>query len=171
MAPRRDHTPRPNDLVDVPWLTAQGTLDLTKFPIDPLLRQALAPDQASYRSACTLLGSMCAAGRTEAGVHLLGLLQFYRDDLERLTVAVDNLGHFRVPESVLALVNELQRVSSSNSTRRYLASVLRALSSFPPDLVRKPLRTLAEDESFSVKMRQKFNAILERYPGDAPGVA
>ena len=161
MAKHPDRTRRPKELVGVPWLTAQGTLDLTKFPIEPLLRQALGPDHGSYRSACTMLGSMCGAGRTEAGVHLLGLLQLYKDDLARLTVVVENLSHFRAPESVRALVNELHRVKSSNSTRGYLASVLRALSCFPPSLLQGSLRALAEDRSFSVKMRQEFNAVLE----------
>ncbi len=160
MAKHQGRARRPKALVGVPWLTAQGTLDLTKFPIEPLLRQALDRDPRSYRSACTLLGSMCAAGRSEAGIHLLGLLQFYQDDLERLKVVVENLGRFHAPESVRALVNELHRVRSSNSTRGYLASVLRALSCFPPDLVQQPLQALAEDTSFSVRMRKKFNAVL-----------
>ena len=171
MANHQDRTRMPRELVGVPWLTADGTLDLTKFPIEPLLRQALDPDHGSYRSACTLLGSMCAAGRTEAGVHLLGLLQFYQDDLLRLTVVVENLTHFREPESVRALVNELHRVKSSNSTRGYLASVLRSLSRSPASLVQGSLRALAEDRSFSVKMHQKFNAVLEECSSNLGGGA
>jgi hypothetical protein len=171
MAKHQDRARRPKDLVGVSWLTAQGTVDLTKFPIEPLLRQTLDRDYGSYRSGCTLLGSMCAAGRIEAGVQLLGLLQFHQGDLERLAVVVENLSHFRAPQAVRALVNELHRVKSSNSTRGYLASVLRALSYFPPNLVHQPLRALAEDKSFSVKMRHKFNAMLEGCPTDVPGGA
>ncbi len=167
MAKPRGRTRRAKDLVGVPWITEHGTLDLTKFPIDLLLRQTLDRDQGSYRSACTLLGSMCVAGRAEAGIYLLGLLQFHQDDLERLKVVVENLASLRTTESMRALVNELHRVRSSNSTRGYLASVLRALSYFPSSLVQEPLRALAEDKSFSVKMRQKFNVVLEQCSSNA----
>lgn len=149
------------DLPAVPWITVRGELDLAQFPIDSLLQKTLDRDRECFRSGCTLLGSMCAAGRAEAGVHLLGLLQFLRGDLERLTLVVENLARFQTPSAAQALLEELMRVKGSNATRRYLDSVLRALSSFPPVLVYEPLCALAADRSLSPRMRQKISAMLD----------
>lgn len=155
-------------LTDIPWITEDGSLDPTKFPIEGLLRQALNEQDDRFRSACVMLRLMCAAGRAEAGIFLLGLLQFYRENMKRLAVVVENLAAFHTTQSVQALVNELRRVKSENSTRRYLKSVLDALSYFPSGLAERSVRALAEDESFSTNMRQKINTVLEQLPRHTP---
>ena len=66
-------------VTNVPWLTEEG-LDLSRVPIDSVLRQALSPDEEQFRTGCTLLGSMSHGGRIEAGVFLLGLLRQYPDN-------------------------------------------------------------------------------------------
>ncbi len=160
--PKRDSGVRiPRELSGLPWITASGDLDLRKFPIDSVLQQALQPDSECFRSACTVLGSMCARGRVEAGVYLLGLLEFYRDELDRLGPIVENLGHFHTPTALKALLGELKRVKGSNSTRRYLDLVLRSLSGFPPDMACEPIGALAADTSLSPRMRQKLYALLD----------
>jgi hypothetical protein len=58
------------------------------------------------------------------------------------------------------LFGELKRVKSSNTTRRYLDAVIKVLSLMPPELVQARWETLAEDKSFSPKMRDKFRAML-----------
>lgn len=161
MPKRRDCTERPDELAGVPWITERGELDLRKFPIDSVLQQTLDGDRDSCRSGCALLGSMCAAGRTEAGVYLLGLLQYNRDDLARLALVVDGLARFHSPIAAQALLNELTRVRSSNATRRYLDLVLRALPFFPVELVYEPLCALAVDRSLSLRTRQKIEALLD----------
>jgi len=60
------------------------------------------------------------------------------------------------------LFSELKRIKSSNTTRRYLATVIEALSSMPTELIEDVFQTLAEDRSFSPKMRDKFRAVLEK---------
>ena len=51
---------------------------------------------------------------------------------------------------------------SSNTTRRYLGAVIKVLSDMPSELIEEGFRTLAEDRSFSPKMRDKFRAVLEK---------
>ena len=104
---------------------------------------------------------LSVAGRREAGVFLLGLLSFYRDDLERLAPVVHALRGFPAPETVAALTAELRRVPSSNHTRTYLNGVFEALTGFPDDLVRDRLAELSADRGFSVKWRRKFQTALE----------
>ena len=60
------------------------------------------------------------------------------------------------------LFSELKRVKSSNTTRRYLATVIKVLSSMPSELIEAGFRALAEDSSFSPKMREKFRGVLEK---------
>ena len=144
------------------WMTAEGTIDLAKLPIDGILREAIDPEFERFRSACGLLGSMAGAGRLEAGLYLIGLLGFYPSDLQRLEVIAGQLGQFPQESSANALLAEIRRVRSSNTTRRYLDRVLRSLAVLPLYLVKSGLEGLAEDTSFSPKMRAKFRNCCER---------
>ena len=145
----------------LPWVTPDGTLDLGVFPIDSLLKQALSPEIDQFRSGCVLLGSMAAGSRPEAGVYLVGLLRYYDSDLQRLEVVAEQLAHFRHDSSADALLAEIRRVRSSNTTRRYLDQVLRSLARLPRHLVAAGLEDLADDTSFSSKMRAKLRDVLE----------
>ncbi len=60
------------------------------------------------------------------------------------------------------LFAELRRVKSSNTTRRYLGAVIKVLATLPSELVEEGFEALAEDKSFSPKMRDKFRAVLEQ---------
>src|SRR5271167_3979631 len=113
-----------NSTVGLPWITAEGTIDLAELPIDNILKQAIDPEFERFRSACLLLGSMAGAGRLEAGLYLIGLLGWYASDLQRLEVIAEQLGHFPHESSAKALLAEILRVRSSNTTRRYLDRVL-----------------------------------------------
>jgi len=148
--------------VKLPWITAEGMIDLTRFPIEGTLKQALDPNFEKFRSACVLLGSMAAYGRQEAGVYLIGLLGQNGSDLERLAVIVEQVGYFCDEASANALFAEIRRVRSSNTTRRYLNTVLRSLTLLRLDSVKSRLEQLADDATFSYKMRAKFRECCER---------
>jgi hypothetical protein len=144
------------------WITAEGTIDLAELPIDGILKQAIDPEFERFHSACVLLGSMAGAGRLEAGLYLIGLLGCYASDLQRLEVIAGQLAHFPHESSANALLAEIRRVRSSNTTRRYLDRVLRSLAVLPLHLVKSGLEVLAEDTSFSPKMRAKFRNYCEK---------
>lgn len=148
-------------LPPVPWITADGYVDLGKLPIDSVLSQTLSLDNDKFRTGCTILGSMLNFDRPEAGVHLLGLLAYYAGDLKRLEVIVEQLSQFHHEAAADALLAEFRRVRSSNTTRRYLNCVLRCLSHFPGRLVDAGLAELAADTSFSPKLRAKFREVNE----------
>ena len=145
-----------------------GFFDPDTIPLDSVLGQALSEDAARFRAACATLGTMALAGRREAGVFLLGLLSFYRDDLERLSPVVRALGEFATPETAVALTAELRRLPSTNHTRTYLNGVFEALTGFPDELVRDRLAELSADRGFSVKWRSKFQTALD---GASDGLA
>ena len=152
---------RRSDLPNVPWITADGAFDPAKFPIDSILQQCVGLDVEKFRSGCSLLATMVARGRVEAGVFLLGLLRYYDGDLDRLAVIVDTLGQFQDARCAAALFGELRRVPSSNKTRRYLDIVIRTLVRLPADIVQERLWELSEDSAFSYKMRAKFKVAAE----------
>jgi hypothetical protein len=144
------------------WTTPEGYLDLHKFPIEPGLRQSLDEDPNLFRSGVMLLQSMVRSGRVEAGVYLLGLMDYHADDLERLKTVVEGLGAFHCRQAVSVLVSEFYRIESSNTTRGYLNEVLKALGQFPRALAEAPLLDLASDNKFSYRMRRKFEEMVCR---------
>ena len=139
--------------VDMPWITKDGYFDPAKFPIDGTLKQTVGRDLEAFRTGCTILQSMVSRGRPEAGVYLFGLLRQYQGDLERLGIIVDKLRSFDTAECADGLVYELRRMKSTNTTRRYLGTVVDVLSSLSYEVVKERLEALAEDKSFSYKMR------------------
>jgi hypothetical protein len=147
-----------------PWITKEGFFDPARFPIDGVLKQALSDDDQQFRSGLNLLGSMYVHGRQEAGVYLFGLLVNCEDQWERRIRIVEALKGIDTKPCADLLFGELKRVKSSNTTRRYLASVIKVLASMPTDLIRAGFESLAQDKSFSQKMRDKFKAVLRNDP-------
>ncbi len=145
------------------WITPDGELDLERLPLDGIFKQAIDAEFERFRSACVLLGSITRSGRPEAGLYLIGLFAYHASDLRRLEVIAEQLAYFRHQSSADALFAEIRRVKSSNTTRRYLDRVLRSLAALPADLVNNTgLEALAQDTSFSSKMRAKFWNARER---------
>ena len=159
MASRRSHK---ISVVGVPWLTEQG-LDLSRLPIDSVLRQALSPNEEEFRTGCTLLSSMSHGGRIEAGVFLIGLLRQYPDNYGRLTLIAEALWSFPSVATVDALASELRRVKGSSATRGYLRRIIRTLERFPAELVEERIEELATDPQVGARFRQQLRAITQRY--------
>ena len=147
-------------LKKMPWITKDWYLDLTKFPIDSTLEQALSTEEGKFRSACMTLASMCGQ-RPEAGIFLFGLLTFYRDDMVRKQTIVEALGQFQTEKTAHVLFEELDRIESSDTTRVYINAILTAISRFPPTFVEPGLTRLIEDKRWSYRMKRKFQAILD----------
>lgn len=157
--------PREKDLdlcdLNVPWVTKDGFLDLTKFPMESTLAQAVGDDTERFRSACQVLGSMASAGRTPASVFLYGLLTFCRDDLARKEPVVEALRYVRTRQAAHLLFEELNRTESSNSTRGYINTVLKVLEGFPLECVEDGFERLLSDPKWSYKMKRKFREIVD----------
>jgi hypothetical protein len=102
---------------------------------------------------------MSSAGRVEAGVFLLGLLQNYREDIARLTEIAKALSSFPTVATVDALSAELRRVKGSSSTRRYLRRIIHTLEYFPEKLVAEQVQSLSTDPKIGVRIRQHLSAL------------
>ena len=143
-----------------PWITKDGDFDPTQFPIDSVLKQALSDDDQEFRSGLTMLDSMYAHGRTEAGVFLMGLLVNCDDNWERRIKIVESMRVIYTKPCADLLFGELRRVKSSNTTRRYLTTIIEVLADMPPELIEAGFEALAETSRSSQKMRDKFRAVL-----------
>jgi len=150
-----------SNLPNVPWITQDGYLDLSKFPIDSTLAQAVGDDEERFHEACRMLVSMVYAGRTEAAVFLYGLLRFCGDSRIKKESVVKALGAVATQQSADLLFEEFKRTGSSNSTRSYLTILLKVLRGFPSGLVRDGFEGLLADSRWSYKMRRKFATALE----------
>jgi hypothetical protein len=159
---RGDSSMDPKKLLGkLPWITKEGHLDPAQFPIDGVLKQALSDDDPEFRTGLNLLRTMYGHGRTEAGIFLLGVLVNCEDHWEKRIRIVEAMTGMHTKPCADLLFGELKRVKSSNTTRRYLAAVIKFLSSMPSELIEEGFETLADDRSFSPKMRDKFRAVGE----------
>lgn len=145
-----------------PWITKDGEIIFGKLPIDSPMERTLHPDFEIFRQACTVLKTMHLHGKTGAAIYLLGLLHHYRNDFARLSEVVDSLYGYKTQECAEALFLELRRVKSSNTTRRYIDTLLKALSFFPLNMVENGLNDLANDKMYTYKMRAKFKSLINR---------
>jgi hypothetical protein len=145
-----------------PSITKEGYFDPGKFPIDSALKQTLSGDFQQFRSGLNLLRSMYSHGRTEVAIFLMGLLVNCDDNWEKRISIVEAMAGIDTKPCADVLFSELRRVKSSNTTRRYLGAVITVLSRMTSELVEKGFEALAEDKTFSPKMRDKFRAVLEQ---------
>ncbi len=149
-------------VIDLPaWITPAG-IDLSRYPIDSILAQALSEQDSEFRAACSLLRSMCCAGRREAGVFLLGLLQVYPSNYDRLASIADALEYYPHPETVRVLASEFRRIPGSSATRAYLRRIITVFDRFPADLVLDQVHELSIDRNIGTRFRRHLQDLLYR---------
>lgn len=131
-------------------------MDLTKFPLDDILRRAVGENEEEFRGAWGIPETMQQLGRIEAGVFLLGLLACSGDDWKRREEIVERLKGFNTEGCADFLFSELKRVKSNNTTRRYLDGILEVLAIMPLKMIQARFVWLADDTGLSQRMRSKF---------------
>jgi hypothetical protein len=63
------------------------------------------------------------------------------------------------------LVKELGRIPSNNTTRQWIAEILRFLEFCPPEVIEAPLERLLAGKKLSPGLRKKVEAIIYLSPG------
>ncbi len=147
--------------LDIPGITKAGFLDPARLPIDSVLKQAISDDRQAWQTGVNLLWSMWNHERREAGVFLIGLLVTCGDDWEKREAIAHALFNVQTEACVRVLFGELKQVKSTNTTRRYLKEVIDVLACMPPRLVLSGFQELAEDRSFTSRMRHIFRGVLD----------
>jgi len=150
-------------LSGVPWITSEGHVDVLRVPLESTYSKAVGADPLQARNALRLLGCAAGYGRMEAIVFLLGFfVSRPPEDWEMRIEAVEALRFCRTREAADLLFSEIRRVKYSNTTRRYLDTILDVLALFPRELVQEGFERLCADTSFSRRTREKFEACLDR---------
>jgi hypothetical protein len=138
--------------------------DLATYPLEKVVQKALSREDRDFLTACQLLAARKEHARDEVIVVLLGLLALYSDNLERLTSIVRFLRILPSEATAQRLFEELRRVKSNNTTRRYLSAVLDSLAEYPPALTAERFAELSGDPSFSQRRRAQFRALAQGEP-------
>jgi len=150
-------------LPNVPWITKDGSVDMGKIPIEYNFQSAIGSDREKAFNSIRIISSASCHGRKDASIFLMGLLVgLPPDDWEMRTAVVEALQYTQTEQCVSLLISEIRRIKSSNTTRRYIDEILRVLKRFPEDLVRDEIESLAKDDRFSYKMRQKFKSLFAK---------
>ena len=132
--------------------------DPATYPLEKVVKKALSREDRDFHTACQLLVARKHA-RDEVIVVFLGLLAIYSDNLERLTSIARFLRIVPSEATAQRLFEELRRVKSNNTTRRYLSAVLDTLAEYPPSLTGDWFAQLSEDRAFSPRRRAQFRAL------------
>ena len=146
---------------NIPWLSEEGNMDFSKYPIERLTKDSLSNDERKFRNACKLLGCMTNEGRKDAAIFLFGLICYYNNDIKKLEIIVTNLSNFETKECANFLFGEIERIKSSTKTRIYINTIIDILRHFTSDLVLEKFIEFSENKKFSYKMRNKFLAVVE----------
>lgn len=146
---------------DIPWITEDGYMDYSKYPIEQPAKESLSRDDKKFRNACRTLGAMAREGNKQAEIFLFGLINYFNDNIKKLEVIVAEFSLIKTKQSTNFLFGELERVKSNNTTRIYINTIIGKLSLFPDDMVLEKFIELSENKNFSYRMRKKFLAIIE----------
>ena len=143
-----------------PWIGKDGGIDLSKIPIDSVLRLTVLEGDKDFRGACAVLRAVYQAGREEAGIYLYGLFIHNRENMARKELLVSALSDVPTKVSANILFKELNDIESNNATRGYIKLILKCLSGYPIDLINDGFDALLNDRKWSNKMKNKFEEII-----------
>jgi hypothetical protein len=148
------------------FITKAGQMTFSQIPLDQPAKDSLNIDDYKFRNACRLLGSMVSENRIDAGLFLIGLLVYYKGNIKRLEVIVENLKYFINSSCANFLFDELINTESNNTNRIYLNSIIDILSFFPKEMVLERFYDLSVDKRFTYRMKNKFLIIIDKFENE-----
>jgi len=141
-------------------MTKDGYIDLSKIPIDSVLRRTVIKDDNEFKDACSVLRAMYHAGREDAGIYLYGLFIHNHGNMARKEIVIKALSDVQTKESAIMLFKELNDIKSNNVTRGYINEILKCLSRYPIDIISEGFEELLKDKKWSYRMKNKFKEII-----------
>ena len=140
----------------------QKSFDLKELPMEVALHNIIDGTDGDLKDRCGALMAMYRAGKKEVPIFLFGLMAYNYGNITRKGIIVEALENYVSKEWANMLFNELRNIESNNSTRVYIDTILKSVSKFPLDMIRKDIETLFIDKKWSYKMKKKFEEILVR---------
>ncbi len=135
--------------------------------VDGIIEKLYNSDNVQIEEAITSLSAYIVIGNNNA---YEGLIKYYTglppaDSLEdvhkrvRMVKALAN--RLSKTDTINALVNELARTPSNNTTRQLYTEILTLLSECPAELVKEPLLQLLDMKKHSHKIKKKIYGIID----------
>lgn len=134
--------------------------------VDDIIEKLYSSDIDQIKGTIESLSAYIVLGNNDA---YKGLVNYYTglppaDSLEDVHIRlriINALSYKKSEKSTInALVNELCRTSSNNTTRQLYTEILKLLSKCPSELVKEPLLQLLETREYSYKMKKRILEII-----------
>jgi len=139
-------------------------LTLESVPLDSVRHFFGKPEPEHFRSLCSFLVSLAAAGREDALTLLFGLAFRNRHDLVRMLHFVQAVRPLQHPEIAPLLASEFTRVPSTPQSRTYLTAVLDTLFRLHTPESREALFELSDDPRVGTRYRGHIREYLTIVP-------
>jgi len=120
--------------------------DLKELPMEVALHNIIDGTDGDLRDRCGALLAMYRAGKKEVPIFLYGLMAYNYRNIARKEIIVQALENLETKEWANILFNELRYIESNNSTRSYIDAIVKSISKFPLDMIRKDMETLLNDK-------------------------
>lgn len=147
-------------------LTINGCFDPSKLLIDPLLKGIIENinkknEEGMFEeesSSLKTLNLMVNHGRVEAGIFLMGFLDYLNEnDIKNRQKVVEALSGFNNKACAKLLCRELERVNSVILNKGYSKVILDVLSNMPKNMVENAADDVISDRSLKTKIKKIFN--------------
>ncbi len=145
---------------NVPWISENGEFDYTKYPIDHPIKDAFSFVEQKFISACKVLGHMAQENRIDAGIFLIGLIVYYKEDFERRNILLESIKYFKNNLCSTFLFEEIMNADANFESKSYIDSIIEILRHFPQEMVKEKFVELSTDEKFDIEIRNKFLNII-----------
>jgi hypothetical protein len=136
------------------------SITVESLPLDSVRHLFAKPEQEHFRSLCSFLVCLAAAGREDALTLLFGLAFRNRNDLVRMSHFVRAVRPLRHPDIATLLASEFTRVPSTPQSRTYLTAVLESLFQFNTQESREILFELSDDPRIGTRFRSHIREHL-----------
>jgi len=142
--------------LNVPWINENGEFDYSKYPIDHPVKDAFSIVEQTFINACRILGNMAHENRMDAGIFLIGLIVYYKHDIERVEILLESLKHFEDELCINFLLDEMSNIEIENAKSKYIDLIINVLNQLPQEMIKEKVRNLITNEKFANDLRNKF---------------
>jgi len=148
---------------NVPWIAETGEFDYSLYPIEHPTKDSLSIVDQKFVNACRILGLMTRENRIDAGMFLIGLIIYYKGNIERLEILVENLKYFKIKICSDFLFAELLMTENIIDNKKYLDLIVDLLGQFPQEIVKEKFVNFSIDNRFNDSMRKRFLKIIKEF--------
>ncbi len=137
-------------------------IDLKTIPIENNLADLNNPDKNKRLQAVSTLGMLANLGNKNAADELTEYFKKLSppNTIDEVHTKLEAFQHIKRMGNEAAiiplLINDLSRIQSNNTTRKWISEILQYFEHCPIDMIRDPLEKLLKEKKFSHKMKNRI---------------